>query len=319
VSPALAVLLFAVSAVATFAAAGFFADRLDHLGPRLGLPEAVVGLLTAFAADTPEISSALAALAKGDKQVSLGVVLGSNVFNLAAMVGLSAVVTGSVVLLRRTLVIEGVVSLLSLLVTAGLLVGALPAAVAIGLLVALLVPYLALTLRSPDPRPAEGKSKPPHAPDRHPQGAILKPIALIVPAVALIVVGSTGMVRSALVLADHWHVSQTVTGFLVLAVLTSLPNAFTAVRLGLSRRGDALVSETLASNTINLAGGILIPALVAGIAGSTGSIDFDLLWLFGMTGLALLWLGTARGLGRWGGVVLIVLYGVFVAVQIALA
>ena len=47
-------------------------------------------------------------------------------------------------------------------------------------------------------------------------------------------------------------------------MITSLPNAFTAVRLGLGGRGEALVTETLASNTINLTGGVLIPALFVG-------------------------------------------------------
>ena len=62
----------------------------------------------------------------------------------------------------------------------------------------------------------------------------------------------------------------------VLAVLTSLPNAYTAVRLGLVGRGSALVSETLASNTINLVGGVIIPALAVGVAARSGLVDFDL-------------------------------------------
>src|SRR5438067_1493670 len=105
-APPLAIVLFLASAALTFGAAGFFADKLDHVGPRLGLPEAVVGLLTAAAADAPEVSSALVALARGEKQVSLGVVLGSNVFNLAAMIGLSALVTGAVTIRRKALMVE---------------------------------------------------------------------------------------------------------------------------------------------------------------------------------------------------------------------
>jgi Ca2+/Na+ antiporter len=62
VSTALAIPVFLGSAALMFAAAGVFADKLDHVGPRLGLPESVVGLLTAVAADTPEISSAVVAL-----------------------------------------------------------------------------------------------------------------------------------------------------------------------------------------------------------------------------------------------------------------
>ncbi len=310
----LAIPLFLASSALTFAAAGFFAEKLDHIGPRLGLPEAVVGLLTAVAADAPEISSALVALTRGEKEVSLGVVLGSNVFNLAAMIGVSAVLAGTVTLRRDALVVEGTVGLLTTLVAAALLLGLLPATAAVALFALILVPYLVFVARSPgkplDDRPAAS---------RHlVQGAILKPTLLILPAVALIVVGSTGMVRSALVVADHWQVSKVIVGILVLAVLTSLPNAFTAVRLGLSRRGDALVTETLGSNTINLVGGVLLPALVVGLAGSSGAVGFDLAWLVGMTCLAVLLLSQARGIGRRGGALLIVLYVVFVAVQVAL-
>ena len=312
---ALAIPLFLASSALTFAAAGFFAEKLDHIGPRLGLPEAVVGLLTAAAADAPEISSALVALTRGEKEVSLGVVLGSNVFNLAAMIGVSAVLAGTVTLHRDALIVEGTVGLLTTLVAAGLLLGVLSAAVSVALFALILVPYLVIVARSPG-KPLD--DRPPAS--RHlAEGAILKPTLLILPAVALIVVGSTGMVRSALVVADHWHVPKAIVGILVLAVLTSLPNAFTAVRLGLSRRGAALVAETLGSNTINLVGGVLLPALVVGLAGSSGTVDFDLTWLVGMTCLALLMLGRERGVGRRGGALLIVLYLVFVAVQLALA
>src|ERR1700756_2489890 len=95
-SPALALPLFAVSLAVTLAAARLFARRLDKLGVRFGFPEALIGLLTALAADGPEISSALVALIKGERAVSFGVIVGSNAFNLAAMIGLSGVLAGGV-------------------------------------------------------------------------------------------------------------------------------------------------------------------------------------------------------------------------------
>jgi cation:H+ antiporter len=312
-STAAAIPVFLVSALVMFAASGYFADKLDHVGPQLGLPEAVVGLLTAVAADTPEIASAIAALAEGDKQASLGVVIGSNVFNLAAMVGLSAVLAGAVVVARRTLMIEGAVSVLTLLVAALLIGGALPAWLAFLLFLAILAPYLAIVLRR-DP-PAGSHHTQPR--DHEDDDRLWKPVALIVPAVALIVVGAIGMVRAALALAGHWGISETVTGVLILAVITSLPNAFTAVRLGLAGRGDALVTETLASNTINLIGGILIPALFVGLASATGKVHFDLAWLGGMTAFVLVALAAPRGLGRAAGVVLIAFYVTFLAVHLA--
>src|SRR5213082_4004320 len=104
----LSVLLFLASLAVTLAAAAFFARRLDRVGLHLGLPETLLGLLTALAADAPEVSAAVAALVKGEHETGVGVVVGSNVFNLAAMVGSSALVCGLVRLRREALVVEGV-------------------------------------------------------------------------------------------------------------------------------------------------------------------------------------------------------------------
>src|SRR5207253_9939183 len=176
------------------------------------------------------------------------------------------------------------------LLAAALLLGALPAWLALLLFAAIALPYLVVVSRGPGH----------HAPARHHEGALWKPTALIVPAVALIVLGSTGMVRSALVLADRWHVSKIVVGIVVLAVLTSLPNAYTAVRLGLTGRGSALASEAFGSNTINLVGGILVPALVVGLARHSGLTGANLAWLVAMTCVVVVLLAPRRGITRVG-------------------
>jgi len=309
----LALPLFVASVAVTLAAAALFADRLDHIGPRVGLPEALTGLVTALAADGPEISSALIALAQGEKRVSLGVVLGSNVFNLAAMIGVSAVVAGAVRLGRRALAIEGAVALLATLFGVGVITGALSPWVAMVCLMATLVPYLLLIGRGaahagpPMVRAAASPDDP----------ALWKPIALAVVAVVLIVLGSLGMVNSAVSIADRWGIPAAIVGTLVLATLTSLPNAFTAIRLGVNHRGTALVSETLNSNTINLAVGVILPALFLSLGGVSGLVGFDLVWLIAMTSFTLLLLARAPGAGRVAGAALISMYLVFVAVHLA--
>jgi cation:H+ antiporter len=309
----LALPLFCVSVLVTLAAAALFADRLDHIGPRVGLPEPLTGLVTALAADGPEISSALIALAQGNKRVSIGVVLGSNVFNLAAMIGLSAVLAGAVQIGRRGLAVEGSVALLAALLATGVVTGEIGAWVAMTLLVATLIPYLIVIGRgaphagAPLVRAAVSAEDP----------ALWKPIAVAILAVALIVGGSLGMVNSAVTVGDRWGIPATITGALILASLTSLPNAFTAIRLGIHHRGAALVSETLNSNTINLAVGVVLPAIVISVGGATGLVGFDLAWMLGMTSLALLLLAPARGAGRIGGAALVALYLGFAAVHLA--
>jgi cation:H+ antiporter len=319
--------LFVASLAVTLAAAGFFARRLDVLGLRLGLPETLLGLLTALAADAPEVSSAVAALVKGEHAAGVGVVVGSNVFNLAAMVGLSAIVGRRVQLRREALVVEGAVGLAVLLVAAVLIVGWLPPAVAIAMIALVIVPYVALLAAGPRgadrlPQGAHffhrvfGEEHRPVGPRPEHGEAVLLPALVLFPALAIIVAGSALMVEAAVRLADRWSVPKYLVGVLVLAALTSLPNAFTGVRLGIQRRGSALLSETFNSNTINLVAGIAIPAIVLTIGSYSGLVAFDLAWLMGTTLVVLALLAPARGTGRVGGSLVVALYLVFVAVQI---
>jgi Ca2+/Na+ antiporter len=102
-------------------------------------------------------------------------------------------------------------------------------------------------------------------------------------------------------------------------VLTALPNAWTGVRFGLQQRGSALMSETLNSNSINVVAGIALPAALGGLTAFSGLDIFGLAWLLGMTAVALLLFAKRGGGGRVAGACLIVLYAVFVAVQIAVS
>src|SRR5207244_4152297 len=327
---ALAAPLFALSLVVTLAAAGVFANRLDHVGVQLGMPEALLGLLTAVAADGPEITSAIVALVSGERGVSLGVVAGSNIFNLAAMVGLAAVLAGRVHLPRAALVLEGTVGLLCAVIAVALVAGLLPPAAACALFVVVVCPYVLLLLHGPDVVRRLPFSEPfarhlaralverEHPPTRDTtEGAEIRSHLLpILAAFGLIILGSTGMVESALALADTWNVPRVVVGVLVLAPLTSIPNAYTGVRLGLEHRGSALVSEALNSNTINLAGGLVIPALFVSLGALSTSVRIDLAWLMATTVLVLVLLLGRRGMGRGGGAFVVSLYVAFVAMRV---
>ena len=109
-SVAVAVSLFVAALAVTLAAAATFARRPERLGAKYGLPEVWIGLLTALAADGPEVSRRVA-LIKGAHDASVGVIVGSNTFNLAAMIGIGALIAGCVQVARPTLVLEGTVAL----------------------------------------------------------------------------------------------------------------------------------------------------------------------------------------------------------------
>ena len=100
--------VFAAAAALSLGASAVLVVRLERLCARLGLSEALLGLVAALAADIPEVTSAVTALARGQSSIGAGVVIGSNVFNLAALLGLSAVVAGRIAFHRRVVLLGGV-------------------------------------------------------------------------------------------------------------------------------------------------------------------------------------------------------------------
>lgn len=329
----LAAALFVLCLAVTLAASDALVRGLDRLGARFGLSEGLLGLLTALGADAPEISSALAALHDGARDVGMGVVLGSNIFNLAALLGLGALLAGHVRVRREGLLFDGAVAVLVTAVVAAMLLGRSSPILTVVLLALIVLPYAAALqlrphhfVRLPLPGAVAGflslaVAEVDHEAAEDPRvehaGGPWTATLLIVPALAIIVAGSAGMVATALTMATAWHLPQSLVGALALAGLTSLPNAYAAVRLALQGRGAAVVSEALNSNTINLVAGLALPALVfnRGSAGAHGTLE--LFWMAGMTLAALALLGGARGLTRGGGALLIAAYASFVVVRIA--
>ena len=79
--------LFALAACVSLATSWLLVSRLERVGERLGLSEALLGMVAALAADAPEITSAITALVNHQQRIGAGVVIGSNVFNLAGLLG----------------------------------------------------------------------------------------------------------------------------------------------------------------------------------------------------------------------------------------
>jgi cation:H+ antiporter len=89
-----AIFVFFSSLVMSATSSAVMSRRLDQATAWLRFPEGLVGLITALGADTPEIASAVTGMISRKHELGLGVIFGSNIFNLAALLGASAVVDG---------------------------------------------------------------------------------------------------------------------------------------------------------------------------------------------------------------------------------
>lgn len=323
-----AIPVFCVSVAASLVTSLVFARKLDEVSERFGASEGLHGILTALGADAPEISTAIAAVAASHGRLGVGVIIGSNVFNLAALLGLSAVVAGHVRIHRHGLLFNGGVALLVTGIAAALVLGAFGALAATLLLGAVFAPYVFfLSIR----RARIERIVPAGPARRFLVAAVEEEIAdlrtgeavprastadvmVLVASLAAIVAASVGMVQAATDLGRHWGISDIVVGTLILAAVTSLPNLLTAVRLALHRRGSAVASEALNSNSLNVLAGLALPALFVTLASASGLERFSVWWLVGMTIFAVTLTYVRRGLRRVDGAAIILLYAAFAAV-----
>jgi len=320
------ILLFAAGVVVSLAASWLLVSRLERLGERAGFSEAWLGLVAALAADTPEITSAVTALARGQTSVGAGVVIGSNVFNLAALLGLAAVVAGWIALHRRVVLLAGVPGVWVAVVCLLAVGGVVSPAAGLALAAAVLVPYAAVLgmrrarlegLRLPARWTrwlvaAIHEEETELAEAIRPRRGTWRDALAAAGALIAVVGASTLMEVTATDAGRRYAIADIVTGGLVLAVVTSLPNAVSAVYLARRGRGAAVLSTALNSNAINVVAGLLIPASIAGLGPRSGPDTLAAAWYAGLTVLALALAYRSRGLGRGAGAVIIAGYLAFV-------
>ena len=320
-STPVAVLLLAGGFVVTVAASVVLARELDRIGERLGFSEALLGMVTALGADAPEIASAVAAVVAGHQDTGVGVVVGSNVFNLAALLGVSALIAGPVRIHRHGLLLNGGVAVVVAIIGAFVAMDQLSGVVGLILALVVLAPYVvvsALHERSRSRLPAAlreavaEEQRDARRDEFSPPATTLDALAVI-PSLAAVIGGAYGMVAAAQSLGDRFDVSDLVLGALVLAALTSIPNLIAAVRLARHGRGAACVSEALNSNNANILVGLCIPALILGFGSASGLETFASLWMIGMTVVAIV-LAFGGGLTKREGGAIVALYVVFAVV-----
>ncbi|HXA55386.1 MAG TPA: hypothetical protein VNV37_10995 [Solirubrobacteraceae bacterium] len=322
--------IFVAGVIVSLGASWVLVTTLERVGARLGLSEALLGMLAALAADAPEVTAAVTALARHDTHIGAGVVIGSNVFNLAALLGLAAVVAGRIVLHRRVIELGGAVALWVAVVCLLVVVGVLsPAA---GLLVALAVfaPYLLLLganverlarLRLPGTwagwlAAAVLEEEQELEVAIHPSRGGARDGALAALAALAVVGASIAMERSASTLGARHAIPGIVVGGVILAAVTSLPNAVAAVYLAARGRGAATLSTALNSNALNVIAGLLIPGAIVGLGAPSGPTTFVAIGYLGLTMAALAIAYLDRGLRRLPGALIVAAYLAFVLVLV---
>ena len=319
-------LAFLAGLVALVAGAELLVRGASKLALSFGVSPLVVGLtVVSFGTSAPEVAVSVGAVVDGNTDIALGNVVGSNVFNVLFILGLSALITPLVVniqLIRQEVPIMIGASLLLLAVSLDGRIGRVDAALLFGLLVAYTVFLVRQSRRetqaAQDEFAAEATPAQPGAWDAR----LPVQLVLIVVGLALLVVGSDWLVTAAISFAKTLGVSDVVIGLTIVAAGTSMPEVATSVMAAIKGERDIAVGNVVGSNTFNILGCLGLSGLAAGGAGlgvPASVLNFDI-WVMLAVALACLPVFvTGREIARWEGGVFLLYYVAYVAYLILAA
>ena len=236
-----------------------------------GISPLVIGLtVVAFGTSSPEMAISVASAWKGEADIAVGNVVGSNIFNVLLILGLSAVITP--LLVSKQLVKIDVPLMIAASVAVFLF--AMDGRIAFwegGVLFAGVIAYCVFAIRL-------GKATGETGEAIEGGGHWAKDIVLIVVGLVLLVLGSQWLVSAAVTIATAMGVSELVIGLTIVAAGTSMPEVATSVTAAIRGQRDIAVGNVVGSNLFNLLCVLGMTALVApdGLPVSDAAIRFDM-------------------------------------------
>jgi cation:H+ antiporter len=285
----------------------------SRLAVSVGITPLVVGLtVVAFGTGSPELAVGIQASLAGQADITIGNVVGSNIFNVLMVLGLSAMVAPLVVsqqLVRLDVPIMIIVSFALLFMAFDGVVDRADGAVLVFAGIAYTVLLIRISRREAQPVQAEyeqafGQQQQREA-GRWPMHVLLVLIGL-----GLLVVGADWLVDGAVAIAAALGVSELIIGLTVIAAGTSLPEVATSVVAGLRGERDIAVGNVVGSNLFNILVVIGTTALVSpgGVVVAPAAINFDMPVMIAASVLCLPIFFVRYRIGRWEGALFLSYY-----------
>jgi cation:H+ antiporter len=315
----MSIVFFLLGLVTLVAGAQVLVRGSSKLALSFGISPLVVGLtVVAFGTSAPELAVSVRSSWGGQVDIALGNVVGSNIFNVLFILGLSALAAPLVVapqLIRQEVPLMIVASLLAFGLAFDGGIGRADGALMFGLLLAYTVFLIRQSRRetqaTQDEYAQEFAAPPAGAWDRH-WGAQL---ALIVGGLALLVLGAHWLVDAAVSFARALGLSEMVIGLTIVAIGTSLPEAATSLVATLRGERDIAVGNIVGSNLFNLLGVLGLSSLVAphALPVPQAMLNFDLPVMIGVALACLPIFFTGHVIARWEGALFLFYFAAYTA------
>lgn len=297
--------VFAIGLALLIKGADFFTESSANIARRLGVSDIVIGMtLVAFSTSLPELMVSTTASFEKVQGIALGNVLGSNIANIGLIL--------AVLILMRKVTIgkesrkSGAVMLLTLGLASTLILSGITRLDG-ALLLSMIVFYTIHTVIFSKPK-AEAVV------EFH--GNTIKSIVLLATGLAGVLIGSRFVVDSAVFIAKQIGISEIVVGVTIIAVGTSLPELTTSLFAAKKGYSELAIGTLIGSNLFNITAILGLAAIInpINITKRVAYVDIPFMLLFAVMLVAAM--HHKRFLGRTYGAILLVLYAVFIGLQV---
>lgn len=288
-----------------------------RLAARTGLSPVVIGLtVVAFGTSAPELAVSIGASWRGETDLAVGNVVGSNIANILLVLGISAAIGGGLVVAQRIVRIDVPIMLaLSLLVFLVGLDNRLSRWEGI-LFVVVLVGYITWTVvstRRSTKATVETEYDEALSAERLRESSPLADIGFVLLGLVLLVVGSQALVEAATDIARALDVSELVIGLTVVAIGTSLPEVATSVLAAVRGQRDLAVGNAIGSNLFNILAVLGVTAAISpnALEVPDGALSLDLPVMIAVAIACLPMFANGYALLRWEGALFLAFYAAY--------
>lgn len=283
----------------------------------LRLTPAVIGL-TVVAAGTsvPELAVSGIAAYRGNTEIAVANVVGSNIFNITVILGLCALIRPFKIV-GNTLSLEypalALVTFLCVVVMQDLVISRLDALLFILLYVGFTAYLVRLVRKQLSQQEVEHLSEEVTelTPEKKPSFFVCS--ALLIAGVILLGLGAQSTVSGASQLARLWGWSERVIGLTIVSAGTGLPEVVASLVSSLRGRSDVAIGNVIGSNLFNVLIILGLTGLVNPLPVQASIVSSDCWWMLGVTVVLLPILLNGRKINRWEGGLLLSVYGVYLA------
>jgi len=295
--------------------AGLLVDGASSFARKLNVSDLVIGLtVVAFGTSSPELFVNIIASVKGNTEIAIANILGSNIANIFLILGISAIIFPLTVS-KGTVWKEIPLSLLAALLLAVMANDQLidnagvSALTRIDGLVFIAFFIIFIYYSFGISKRVDGASE--HAPQK--QYSLLKSSVLVFGGLVGLGVGGKLIVDGAVYMALKLGVSQSLIGLTIVAVGTSLPELATSVVAAYKKNAEIAVGNVVGSNIFNILFILGLSSIIKPLPFQPGSnIDICVVILASL--LLFLWMftGKKRSLDRWEAIILVILYASYI-------